>query len=667
MFKKFFSLMFLAFLPFNFFSGEPLKKLVFYESSMTVYGERIPVEQKEIVSTPAPIIIISQDEIKEKGFKTFSEIVENAVGALGRDLTGNPIERSVDLRGFPDGTSLVVFIDGVKLNNISDNSINFEIIPVEIIDRVEIYSGAVAPLYGGGAIGGVINIITKKGEAIPRLNLIYGIGTFGERNYKTDFSFSKGKVDLFSAFSLKYSEGYRENDGYRLDDGFFKMNYNFDGKGYLSFLMKYDGGSISAPGALTEEEIKEDRKQSPYNKYDGSRGRHKIYALTFSKEVNENANFVVETFSRSNSRDILTTGRYLSGFQTTSNEYLNGVVTQFSQSMQAKKGTFLFYSSLEYQKGRNISKGYYTDFFGENISPATSTKTKEEILGGYLSFSYILSKFKFDFGYRKDRAKYNYTDFFFPSNNRERSFIEGTNRASISYFFSENEMAFVAFSEGYKIPTVIDLFAYPGFYSNPDLIPSRVNDYEIGYKFFGEKFKTKVTIYKMFLRDEVVFVLTNPQWFIGMNKNIGKSYRKGLEGVFSLDLPKSYFLSFSATMRNAEVTEGLYTDKKIPMVPQTIANISLAKNFENFFFSFGSRYVGKQYLDNDLSNQREILPSFFVSFLNFNYKRGPISVELKVDNLFNKKYSTRGITNGFKDFFNPAYPFSTRLLLKYSF
>lgn len=667
MFKKLLLVWLLGVIAISFLADEPSRKLVVFESSMTVYGERIPIEQKEIINTPAPIVVITQEEIKEKGVKTFSELIETAEGALGRDITGNPVERSVDLRGFPAGTSVAVFLDGVRLNNISDNSMNFEIIPIEIIDRVEIYSGALAPLYGGGAIGGVINIITKKGEAIPRIDLVYGAGSFGTRDQKANFSFSKDKFTLFSSFSLRYAQGYRENDGYRLDDGLIKMGYSFDEKKSFSFLFKYEGGAVSAPGALTEEEMRQNRKQSPYNKYDGSRGRHKIYALTYSQKIAENSIFVVEAFERIHLNDILTTGRSKSGFQTNSDEKMGGGVIQFSQTLPCKKGAVEWSSALEYQKGRDVSKGFYTSIFGEKLSSATSTKTDEKNFGGYLKASYILPKWRFDAGYRKDNTKYDYADFFTPQNNEKKSFSEGTVRSSISYFISEDNILFAAFSEGYKIPTVVELFSYPGFYSNPDLLPSRVNDYEIGYKYFGEKLRTKLTLYKMFLRDEAVFVLTDPVWFIGMNKNIGKSYRKGLEGDLSLQLPKDFEMDFSGTYRNAKVTEGLNIGKELPMVAKAIANLSVIKRFEKSFVNLGARYVSSQYLDNDLSNEREKLPSFVVAFLNINYTKGPINIEVKFDNLFNKKYSTRGVTNGFTDYFNPAYPFSAEVLLKYSF
>ncbi|MCX7830582.1 MAG: TonB-dependent receptor, partial [Acidobacteria bacterium] len=619
--KSVFLVLVLFFVSILFFCDEPSKSLYVFESSMTVYGERIPLEQKEIVSTPAPIIVITQEEIKEKGAKTLSEIIEFSAGALSRDITGNPVERSVDLRGFPDGTKVVVFLDGVKLNNISDNSMNFEIVPVEIIDRIEIYTGALAPLYGGGAIGGVINIITKKGESLPRLDLTYGIGSFGERDQKITFGGAKGKFSLYSSVSLRYSEGYRENDGYRLDDGFFKMGYAFNDKKSLSFIFKYEGGSTSAPGALTEEEIKEDRKQSPYNKFDGNRRRHKIYALTYSQKIGENSDFALQVFSRSHISETLTTGRYLSGFQTKSNEILKGGVAQFSQNFPVKKGVLGWSSSIEYQQGKDASKGYYTNFEGDILSSASSSKTKEKILAGYLKAFYTLAKCRFDLGYRKESAKYKYLDNLTPTNSTDKTFNEGTLRGSFSYFVTDEMMIFAAASEGYKIPSVTELFSYPGFYSNPDLKPSRVNDYEIGYKYFGEKWRTKITFYRMLLRDEAVFVLTNPDSYIGMNENIGKSYRKGVEGDFSVDFPNNLTFNFSGTLRKTKVTDGLHIGKELPMTAKNILNFSVAKRIDKFLASFGGRYVGNQYLANDLSNKRDKLLSYFVAFLNFNYTK----------------------------------------------
>ena len=88
---------------------------------------------------------------------------------------GNEFEQRVDLRGFNGqpvtGTS--VFVDGVRVNVPDFNGVNYYLIPIETIERIEILPGASA-IYGKNALGGVINIITKRGtvaRSTPRAAL----------------------------------------------------------------------------------------------------------------------------------------------------------------------------------------------------------------------------------------------------------------------------------------------------------------------------------------------------------------------------------------------------------------------------------------------------------------------------------------------------------------
>lgn len=656
----------LIFTALNAFSDDPSRKLAVYESSITVYGDRIPLEERQATLTPAPIIVITRDDIESSGAATIQQLLSDIPGAAAHDITGNPVERTIDLRGFPEGTSVSVFLDGVRLNNIEDNSVRWDVVPLSQIERIEIYSGALAPLYGGGAIGGVVNIVTKKGAGLPRIDLTAGLGSFGGVTERLSFSGSLGNWDLMSAFGIDRSEGYRENDGHRLDDGIVRATYNF-GEGHsLSFLAKYEGGSISTPGALTDEELNDDRRQSPYNLYDGTRGRHRLFAVTYNRTFGEGLNLAVEGFSRNHDRDTLTTGRYMTGFLTAGEEDLAGGIFQLDGRKPFGKGVFEWAFSGESADGSYDASGWYTDFYGNKQMAATRTSTGQDTAGGYLRLGYTLSRFRMDAGYRVDEAKYDYKDLLFPSNNEKRTFREGTTRFSASFLRSESESFFLAFSEGYRIPGVIELFAYPGFYSNPDLEPTRVNDFEAGYKYFGDKLKANITLYKMFLREETVFVLTDPAHFIGQNMNIGKSEREGVEGSISLFLPKNLDLSLDASLRNCEATAGPYDGMAVPMVPER--TFSLGLDWKGGMFGAGGRlaYVGPQYLSNDLTNDREKLSSYYSASLSASYKNGPVTVELQVDNLFDREYSTRGITNGFTDYFSPSRPFGARLLVTYS-
>jgi len=648
------------------FADDPSRKLAVYESSMTVYGDRLPLEQREVTLTPAPIIVITRDDIENSGARTVQQLIESVPGAEVRDLTGNPVEKTIDLRGFPEGTSVSVFLDGIRLNNLEDNSSRWEIVPLDQVERIEVYSGALAPLYGGGSIGGVVNIVTRKGSGIPRLDLTAGLGSFGEVEEKLRASGTLGKWDIYAGFGVSRSEGWRENDGHRLDDGLVRVTRNLREGESLSLLAKYSGGAISAPGALTASEMREDRRQSPFNLYDGTRGRHRLVSLSYDAGFGDSVNFSAEAFSRSHDRDTLTTGRYMSGFFTSGEESLGGGIVQLDGRTPAGKGVLEWALSGESSSGRYDASGWYTDFFGNKQMMATRTSTGQDTAGGYLRLGYTLSRFRMDAGYRVDEAKYDYEDRMNPLNDTKKTFREGTARVSASFLRSESESFFLAFSEGYRIPGVIELFAYPGFYSNPDLSPTRVNDFEAGYKYFGDKMKANVTLYKMFLRDETVFVLTDPAHFIGQNMNVGKSERRGIEGDAEFYLPGNLSLSLGGTLRECEATAGPYDGSDIPMAPSESLNLGL--DWSKGGFSAGGRinYVGPQYLSNDLKNDRNKLGSYVTASASGRYKKGPVAVELQVNNLLDRDYLTRGVTNGYTDYFTPAYPLNARILVTYS-
>ena len=158
---------------------EAQKLLEDYGTVVTVYGERLPAEERQILETAASVSVVTRDEIQAMGATTLQEVLVQLPSVFLHNETGNPEESTVDVRGFPDGTSLAVFLDGVRLNDIDDNSVRWDVIPVEDIERIEIYRGAAGPLYGGGALAGVINIITKHDPGIPRIDLKAGAGSFG--------------------------------------------------------------------------------------------------------------------------------------------------------------------------------------------------------------------------------------------------------------------------------------------------------------------------------------------------------------------------------------------------------------------------------------------------------------------------------------------------------
>ena len=84
--------------------------------------------------------------------------------------------KSVSIRG-STSSQVLVLLDGIRLNSSRDGGVDLSSIPMEIIDHIEIVRGGESSLYGSSAIGGVINIVTKKAEK-PSISLSVTNGSY---------------------------------------------------------------------------------------------------------------------------------------------------------------------------------------------------------------------------------------------------------------------------------------------------------------------------------------------------------------------------------------------------------------------------------------------------------------------------------------------------------
>ncbi len=144
-------------------------------------GRAQEVELEEVVITaarlPEPrleatasVLVINAVEIQKKEARLLPEVLRDV---LGLHLVQNGAEgkqASVFLRGTNSDHTLVL-IDGVRVNSTTTGGFDFSAISVDDIERIEVLKGPQSTLYGSDAIGGVINIITKRGRGKPRLGV----------------------------------------------------------------------------------------------------------------------------------------------------------------------------------------------------------------------------------------------------------------------------------------------------------------------------------------------------------------------------------------------------------------------------------------------------------------------------------------------------------------
>jgi len=177
-----------------------------YELGEVVVSE--PGNEAEAVGT---VLTLSSREIQNSGARTLDEAIALIPGLYVR--TGGEGTPRVDIRGFRT-RHVQLLLDGIPVNDTYDGQFDPTTIPVAYIAKIKLTTGGGSVLYGPGGNGGVVNIITKKGQEKVR-GSINGEARQGDTYLgRVTFSYAGEKGDVFVSGSPY------QRDGYRLADGF---------------------------------------------------------------------------------------------------------------------------------------------------------------------------------------------------------------------------------------------------------------------------------------------------------------------------------------------------------------------------------------------------------------------------------------------------------------
>lgn len=230
------------------------------DSNVYTLGEIVVRAEKEGVEAIGTVREITAEKIEAQGARTLDEALQLLPGLVIR--TGADGVPRVDLRGFRS-RHVILLLDGIPLNSTFDGQFDPSLIPVENIAKIKVSYGDHSVLYGEGGLGGVINIITKKGTGE-----IHGMasGEVGEGDsYLGKFDFSGGykKADFFLSGSIYRRNGFylsndfqstteedgglRENSDKRRDNFFANVNFTPNDKVVIGAVFNYSRGEYGKP------------------------------------------------------------------------------------------------------------------------------------------------------------------------------------------------------------------------------------------------------------------------------------------------------------------------------------------------------------------------------------------------------------------------------------
>ena len=163
---------------------------------------------KELEETPASVNIITAKDIEKRDIHSVPEALQNLPGVY----MSQKAQGGIQIRGF-ESTDILVLLDGMPVNTTYNNGMEWEMLPVENIERIEVVKGASSSLYGGRAVDAVINIITKdhdmkKGESTINATLGYGSNNTWEKSLYTAMQVDD-KLSIGVGYENRKSDGFK--------------------------------------------------------------------------------------------------------------------------------------------------------------------------------------------------------------------------------------------------------------------------------------------------------------------------------------------------------------------------------------------------------------------------------------------------------------------------
>jgi iron complex outermembrane recepter protein len=647
-----------------------------------VSSTRLPDVLQQTTQVPGKVVVVTSEDIEKLGAKTVQEVLQYQTGIVLYDAVGNEFQQTVDMRGFNGQPvpATSVFVDGVRVNEPDFNTINFDLIPIEDIERIEILPGT-ATVFGRNALGGVINITTKRGRTDrPHVGFDMGGGSFGRQKYSfsTDGPLPISNFDYYFGVTRELTDGFREefnsrHTGARITRIFAKLGYRLGDNTDATLAYTRVLDNISQAGSLPGSRLRVDRND---NLTPGDFAASDLHQVAFNLRQKLSAGFsaALNGFFRRNDQESFVRGlSSISTLETGTTSSGTAVQLTHDGVIFGRKNLATLGAEYSHNRFDTTSAAEFICCPGAFI---TKQLTRENIAGVYFTDSFtIFESLVANAGFRYDWDNLDFTGKPDPATGfgtlrGVKQYTGFSPKTGLVYTPLANLSLYFNYSEGIRVPTVQEIFALGPFGSNLNLKAMKSRNFEIGVK--GKPIdwlEGSLAFFYMPVRDEIFFIATDPlDPFSGRNENIDKTLRRGVEATLKARYDKwlDGFINYTftkATFDGDFFVPGInFLDPprlvkkgdELPLVPRhrVGAGINL-RPLAGLTLSLLGLYVGEQFQQRDEPNQTKKLTDYFVLNSRIAYQWRQWTAHVAFNNLTDRKYSTSGILVG--DPFNESF------------
>jgi iron complex outermembrane receptor protein len=638
--------------------------------------------ERDVLEVPGNVTVIEREQIERSGARSVPDLLRRQSGLVATSTTTNPAGVVVEARGFNNGgslgSSLLVQVDGRRVNQADTGNTDWATIPLDSIESIEIVRGPASTLYGDNAVGGVINIRTRPAEGPLRATMRGRIGRYQSGEASLDAAGTVGPVT-----GSIFVEGLR-TDGYRKGADFDSENVKGSLRAQLGerVIVGASGGwyhdQREFPGALDEDQIAAlgRRARQPGIGFNGSDVESRFVEGWVEAVPVDGLALSLRPYYRWRDDDFLITSRFECFF--TGGEVESDFDTDTSQDSVGVGGQAQLDLPIFGRRNRLIV-GF--DILHEEVdrtvvssdacfgTSTTLSDLERNVYAGFLHNEFsLMENLLLSAGVRFDHA-----DLYLTAVNADigdedidPNFDVWSPKAALTWRVLPTFSVYASYSRGFRLPNFdedVPVLIFPGVPSIiPDLAKQTSDAFEIGAKWRDERVEASLALYHMKVKNEIFL---NPDPSVFLNQNFDRVRHRGIEAdihYWILDWLAAYA---SYTLEDVEIRDAddpAFEGHRVPITPLHRGTAGIFARFPYWLeFTVHANIVGQRKVANDFFGVVDSLDRYGTLDLLAAWRpeigehlSGALTVALR--NVTGKEYEGFGAKSAFSDrvVFNPA-------------
>jgi outer membrane receptor protein involved in Fe transport len=649
--------------------------------TVEVHASIAPSAGPNVGGVVGSLTIVDGAELRRSRPRVLPDLLANVAGVSAFDDLGSPWKLNLSMRGFAAGPTvgspagLTVFVDGVRQNEADAQEVNFDLLPMEDVSRIEVLRGN-ASLLGPNSLGGAINLITARGGDAPASTIELSGGSFGDLSARGSLGGEgPSDVDYYLGAGVERERGWRDATGARTFNVFANVGRTTGARSvtlqaFAASSRAETAGSLPeslfgsaprlnfTPGDVDALEAQQLSLRAHAPMLSGTGSVTAYLRHSYSERFNVNQAPDPDVRSRTANVTVGATASWHRAFVAGGNP----IDMRLGADVAANR----------------VRARIFNERPGESSELTTDVRSPSLDAALYALADARFGAFALSGGGRLDHVRVPFSNMLNVADNTTSHYTSFSPRVGLSVVPRSGLTMYVSVGKSFRAPAILELgCADPeaecplpfALGDDPPLAPVRATSYEAGASLATRWVIASVATYRTNVRDEVFFVASEGALSSGYFTNLDRTRREGVEvslaGALarnriawrsSAALGQALFLSdaelFSVRSDADFVDSPYYGDNavragsRMPLVPDlTLTAGVTAAVTRRLSVRLDVRRVGRQWLRGDEANATTRLDPYTVAGVGADWSAGGWGVSVSATNLFDVRAATFGAYN----------------------